>query len=163
MINHQNFRNPPNYATPDGYVLVPDPRYQSAQNGRMGPIQNMAMQQAGTIQTRPVIPAGITTGLEDIRPNEVPSDGTVSLFMMNDYSAVYAKAVNQQGTIDTVKYVPEKPVEQVVQNGSTDFNQLVLSRLDNIEKMIAQNRNKPYYKNYHKNSQNKEEKTDGNA
>lgn len=34
-------------------------------------------------------------------------DGSVSLFPQNDYSAIYAKTWTKDGTIATVKYVPE--------------------------------------------------------
>lgn len=58
------------------------------------------------------VPARIINDPKEIMPNEVPMDGSVSLFPTADYSCVYAKAWNANGMIDTVKYVPEKPETQ---------------------------------------------------
>lgn len=77
-------------------------------------------------------------------PNEVPMDGSVSLFPTADYSCVYAKAWNANGMIDTVKYVPEKPETQPPVQ-SQDVLTAILARLDNIERTLNK-RNKPYNK-----------------
>lgn len=42
----------------------------------------------------------------EITPNEVAMDGSVSLFPLGDYSAIIAKQWNANGTISTIKYVP---------------------------------------------------------
>ena len=47
------------------------------------------------------IPARIINDPKEIMPNEVPMDGSVSLFPTADYSCVYAKAWNANGMIDT--------------------------------------------------------------
>ena len=86
---------------------------------------------------------------DDVTANEVSMDGTVSLFPTSDYNAIYAKAWTPEGTIMTVKFVPEQTPNLVVGNkdnpiqASTDA---ILARLDNIEKMLAK-RNKPYNNN----------------
>lgn len=144
MIGHQNMGG---YVTNGGMMTYPQTQQvnypiinQPAQNVRpMTGLQQVATQQ---VQQMPMIPARMTTGLDDIRPNEVPSDGTVSLFMQSDYSAVYAKAVNAQGTIDTVRYVPERPpqAEQPKQVDISDIDK----RLERMEKMIS--KLKPYHK-----------------
>ena len=90
------------------------------------------------------VPARIINDPKEIMPNEVPMDGSVSLFPTADYSCVYAKAWNANGMIDTVKYVPEKPETQhTVQ--SQDVLTAILARLDNIERTLNK-RNKPYNK-----------------
>lgn len=90
------------------------------------------------------VPARIINDPKEIMPNEVPMDGSVSLFPTADYSCVYAKAWNANGMIDTVKYVPEKPETQnTVQ--SQDVLTAILARLDNIERTLNK-RNKPYSK-----------------
>lgn len=98
MINHQNLGNPnQQMQAPPGFMLVPDPRMQS-QQPRMSLGQVMGMNSQTTQPDGPPIPARMTTGLENVRPNEVPSDGTVSLFMRSDYKEIYARAVNSKGT-----------------------------------------------------------------
>ena len=53
------------------------------------------------------IPGRLVNNLDEITPQEVPMDGSVSLFPQNDYSAIYAKTWTKDGTIATVKYVPQ--------------------------------------------------------
>lgn len=49
----------------------------------------------------------------DITPNEVPMDGSVSLFPMADYSKIFAKQWNPDGTIKTTVFVIDaKPANQ---------------------------------------------------
>nr|DAU25858.1 MAG TPA: hypothetical protein [Caudoviricetes sp.] len=90
------------------------------------------------------VPARIINDPKEIMPNEVPMDGSVSLFPTADYSCVYAKAWNANGMIDTVKYVPEKPETQPTVQ-SQDVLTAILARLDNIERTLNK-RNKPYNK-----------------
>lgn len=90
------------------------------------------------------VPARIINDPKEIMPNEVPMDGSVSLFPTADYSCVYAKAWNANGMIDTVKYIPEKPETHNTPQ-SQDVLSAILARLDNIERTLNK-RNKPYNK-----------------
>ena len=49
----------------------------------------------------------IVNRLEDITPNDVPMDGTSGIFPLSDNSAIYVKSRNTDGTIKTIKYIPE--------------------------------------------------------
>lgn len=104
------------------------------------------LQQFSNYNQPPVkrVPARIINDPKEIMPNEVPMDGSVSLFPTADYSCVYAKAWNANGMIDTVKYVPEKPETQPTVQ-SQDVLTAILARLDNIERTLNK-RNKPYNK-----------------
>ena len=72
---------------------------------------------------------------EEIRLNEIPMDGTASLFPMKDDSCIYAKAWGPDGKIQTYRYIREdaEPVEK----GPSEFSQ-VMTRLDKIEQMLGQ-------------------------
>lgn len=76
----------------------------------------------------------------DIAPNEVPMDGSIALFLANDLTCIFAKAWNSQGGIDTVRFVPEKPIQQPATDNN--FQQEIFARLDRIEKEVKR---KPYY------------------
>lgn len=43
----------------------------------------------------------------EIKPNEVPMDGSIALFPKPDFSMIIAKQWSQNGTISTLKFVPE--------------------------------------------------------
>lgn len=105
----------------------------------------------------PITPQGYSnlsgrtiTNPQEIRPNEVLMDGSVSWFPMADGSCVYAKAWGPDGTIQTMRFVPEVPMSDQTVQGPSEFDQ-VMARLDTIEKMVSQRYNKNNYKNYQKN------------
>lgn len=83
---------------------------------------------------RPIMPATLPGRLvanaDEITPQEVPMDGSVSLFPQNDYSCIYAKTWTKEGTIATVKFVPENP-----QNGQPQKSPLEM-RLDRIDQQL---------------------------
>lgn len=105
---------------------------------------------------KPSLPGGQSNTLtgriiqseNDITPNEVAMDGSISLFPLGDYSAIIAKQWNANGTISTVKYVP------VMDEDCTDdepskldaFSEQVNKRFDELEHLLT-NRN-----NYKKNT-----------
>lgn len=97
------------------------------------------------------------TNPQEIRPNEISQDGIPSYFPTSDYSAIYAKAWNADGGIDTIKYVREQPVSEA--QGPSEFDQ-VMARLDKLEQIINQSyqRRQNYYQNNRNYKGNKEVK-----
>lgn len=87
----------------------------------------------------PSIPGRMVGNPQEIRPNEVPMDGTAAFFPMNDYSCIYIKAWGADGNIQTLRFIPEV-VEQAPQ-GPSQFDQ-VMARLDSIEQTISNRYNK---------------------
>lgn len=84
----------------------------------------------------------------EITPNEIPMDGSVSLFPTSDYSKIYAKAWNGNGLITTKTFVLEDTVDnQVNAQGSENFQTEVKNRLDKIEKILSRSQHKPRYHN----------------
>ena len=78
-----------------------------------------------------MIPGRLVANADEITPQEVPMDGSVSLFPQNDYSCIYAKTWTKEGTIATMKFVPEQP-----QNAEQQKSPLEL-RLDSIDQRLA--------------------------
>lgn len=101
------------------------------------------------------IPGRLVNNLDEITPQEVPMDGSVSLFPQNDYSAIYAKTWTKDGTIATVKFVPEQPQAAPQKSPIEERLDKIDQRFDRLEKMLS-NRNKPK-KPYNKSNQVKEE------
>ena len=75
------------------------------------------------------IPGRIVRSEGEITPNEVPMDGSVSLFPAADYSCITAKSWQPDGTIATVRYVPEAAPKE-------DPLAPIVARLDAIEKRL---------------------------
>lgn len=116
--------------------------------------QNPYVQQPNRFQS---IPGRLVNNLDEITPQEVPMDGSVSLFPQNDYSAIYAKTWTKDGTIATVKFIPEQPQMEPQKSPLEERLDHIDQRFDKLEKMLS-NRNKPYRKPH----QNKKEEDTSN-
>lgn len=152
MINQNN----PFYGSA-GFTPMPGTSY-APQNGnyvtQSQTYQNPYIQQPSRFHS---IPGRLVNNLDEITPQEVPMDGSVSLFPQNDYSAIYAKTWAKDGTIATVKFIPEQP--QITPQKSPIEERLdkIDQRFDRLEKMLS-DRHKPR-KPYNKPHQVKEEST----
>ena len=150
MINQNN----PFYGSA-GFTPMPGTSY-APQNGnyvtQSQTYQNPYVQQPSRFQS---IPGRLVNNLDEITPQEVPMDGSVSLFPQNDYSAIYAKTWTKDGTIATVKFVPEQPQMEPQKSPLEERLDRIDQRFDKLEKMLS-NRNKPK-KPYNKPRQVKEE------
>lgn len=82
-----------------------------------------------------VIPGRSIADPAEIKPVEVPMDGSVSYFPTNDGQYIYAKCWSSDGTIVTAKYIrsndPPPTSEPVVTNND------ILERLERIEKLVT--------------------------
>lgn len=130
----------PNYYSPTPTVNTQYNNFQPS------PMQN----QNGGV--RPGIIYGrVVNDPNEITANEIPMDGSVSLFPTSDYSKIYAKAWNGNGLITTKTFVLEEPIN--TQNAAPEadsFQTEIRVRLDKIEKILSRSQHKP---RYHNNSQ----------
>ena len=125
----QNPYNPYNQQYTNSYQQQPDAQ-QMQPNYQQAPVP----QQIKGINGR------VIGNVNEVTPNEVPMDGNISLFPMNDYSCIYAKMWNTDGTIQTVKFIPVvdnvQAAPQAKQLTDEHYNNIV-ERLDKIEQMLA--------------------------
>lgn len=105
-----------------------------------------------------MLPGRQVANADEITPQEVPMDGSVSLFPQQDYSCIYAKTWTKEGTIATLKFVPEQPQAATEQKSPLEERlDRIDQRFDKLEKMLS-NRSKSR-KPYNKINQVKEEQT----
>jgi len=95
------------------------------------------------------IPVGISGRIvpnaESIAANDVPMDGSVAFFPMQDMSQILAKSWNADGTIKTVVYKPfvetpsnlSKANEKLNVGLSDDVTQAFMQRFDDIANRIS--------------------------
>lgn len=78
----------------------------------------------------------IVNSMEEITPNEVPMNGSVSYFPLKNGTRIIGKKWNSDGTIDTVEYELVRPVEKVV---NTDNSQIpsIDEKLDEILSILT--------------------------
>lgn len=118
-------------------------------NGYNDPYRQTPIYGTGMNYQRPSIPGRPVNNLDEITPQEVPMDGSVSLFPQNDYSAIYAKTWTKDGTIATVKYIPEQPQAATPQKSPIEERlDKIDQRFDRLEKILSdrQRPRKPYNK-----------------
>lgn len=87
------------------------------------------------MQRPTVLPGRFIENDNEVRPNEVPMDGSISVFPKRDLSAVILKSWNSNGTIDSVRYVLDIPIQEDPKPDS--FQQEIFSRLDKIEELLV--------------------------
>lgn len=138
-MNNQNFQ-------PAMYPQTTYPQYTGGMYGQTYPpyyTPSLPTQVQSSPPKQNSIPGRLVNNLSEVAPNEVPMDGSVSIFPTNDYSRIYIKAWQSDGTIKTVAYAP------IVSDGTQepeDPTSAILERLDRIEKMVSRNSyKKPYY------------------
>lgn len=71
---------------------------------------------------------------EDIRPNDIPMDGSISFFPLKDGTAIYAKQWTGNGTIATAVYKLDTPPPEPKQ---PTVEEQILTRLDSIEQLLC--------------------------
>lgn len=60
---------------------------------------------------------------DEIKPNEIPSDGSISLFVNDDLGIIYGKRWTNNGTVDNMRFVKYDAEEPQVQNNEESPNQ----------------------------------------
>jgi hypothetical protein len=81
------------------------------------------------------IPGRVVKNPNEIRPNDVPMDGSPSYFPTDDGNYIFAKCWNSDGTIRTVRY---GRIDEAIQESEADISKAILDRLDRIEKALSQ-------------------------
>lgn len=148
--------------------MTPLPSYSNyTMSNPMANMQSIQSQISSLPQANSGILGRMVNNENEITPNEVPMDGGMSLFPKSDYSCIFAKGWNSNGTIRTVKFVPElengepsvieaKVTNSVGQDVLDDLESRFNERFDKLESLIKRNTNhhKSYKKPYNKNNQN---------
>lgn len=145
------------YYNPYGYPTNPAmPAYMP--NTVPNQVPQMQPQQGYSMPTQQFVPKQIHghTVRDDsveIPPNDVPMDGTVSLFPTEDYSCILAKHWTKDGKITTTKFVPVPSDEDYTP--TPGFEDEMRSRMDELKQLIQSN-HRSYNKkpNYSRNKQN---------
>lgn len=155
-MNNPFYSNPGNSYTLGGN-FTPGTSYAPQTGGYIAGKQTQNPYQNQQINRFQSIPGRLVNNLDEITPQEVPMDGSVSLFPQADYSAIYAKTWTKDGTIATVKFIPEQPQMEPQKSPLEERLDRIDQRFDKLEKMLS-NRNKSR-KPYNKINQVKEEQT----
>ena len=75
-------------------------------NQNLQQMQGMGIQNGYPQQFVQAIPGRMIHDIQEVRPNEVPNNGTVAIFPKDDMSCVYVKYLSNVGKIETMTFVP---------------------------------------------------------
>ena len=120
---------------------IPAPTYQPQTSNQSVPTVNQSRPQG--------ILGHMITSPDQITPQEIPMDGSISLFPMQDGSAVIGKFWDSNGQIKTIRFIPENVEQPRQQDPFAAINE----RLDTLESLIR-NQRQNHKGNYRKNNQN---------
>lgn len=146
----QNGFNQPQQMMPVGNYPQNFPANSAVPNPQYSPMRSIG----ANLAMPSMIQGRMIQDISEVQPSEVPMDGSVSLFPRSDYTAIFAKIWDQNGNIQTFKFVPEVEVMPEPEV-DTSFRDEVIGRLENIESIIKRNNGYHRRKNYNK--QSKEE------
>lgn len=115
---------------------------------RFDPYAELRNPQYPQSQSQPYLQGKVISSPKDIKPNDVPMDGSIGLFPLQDYSAIVARAWNDQGTFDTVVYVPDKPkIDDVKPEDPLEtMKKEVFQKFDQLEQLIMDSMTAPTQK-----------------
>lgn len=120
----------------------PYQQYQPNYAGYVPPMPQAPMQTGyapGSFGSKQAITGRVVSKPEEITVQEVPTDGTLAWFPSSDGSCVYAKRWTPDGSIVTMRYIPEHqdtqqkaadPIESINQRLSDMFDMLIDIRDD---------------------------------
>lgn len=117
---------------PSNAYSTHQPKFTGFQNPQ---IMQQPLEQSNQNTLHP--PCKLINILDDITMGDIPNDCKPAFFPVADGSAIYVKSWNNNGKVDTLKYVPEI-MNNSSQNEQMDSvsNEEVMSKLNQIEKMI---------------------------
>lgn len=82
------------------------------------------------------IPGKMITSLKDIKPQDVPMDGTPAIFPTFDGNTIYVKCFDATCDMKTYEYILNPNVQQQLPEQPKDPMAVILDRLDKIEHQI---------------------------
>lgn len=94
------------------------------------------------VQNTPNIPQGImgrtVMSDADIAANDVPMNGSPAYFPRQDGTVIYARQWNPDGSITTVRYIPDVPQQEETEQTPTLLD--IANQLDDIQSILKAER-----------------------
>lgn len=90
-----------------------------------------------TPASKPTIFGKIVQNESQITPNDVPMDGTIALFPLQDFSKIIAKQWTPNGLIQTLEYLPANAKDDNLTVTLDDVMSHMDERLDQIEDLFT--------------------------
>lgn len=112
-FNQGNSRQPMNWNTPTYPMATIGYNYinpMNGQNNNMQPTQNLPQSSVIPIQQQEdgkSFSVRVIKSPDEIKPDEIPMNGEISLFLQDDLNVIYGKRWTNKGTVDTLRFILE--------------------------------------------------------
>lgn len=132
----------PNSVPMFGQVQVPTPTVPGAITQTVQPQQ--VSQQPTFVQGR------VVESEADIKPNEIPMDGSVTFFPKSDYTVVFGKTWTENGTIRSMRFLLEQENAPPAQDKTEKQEQSAINEdvIANVVQQIVQNQFQSFIEQY---------------
>lgn len=110
-----------------GYMQPQMPSYQPPQQ------QNQSQFQ----ESRQGLKGRIVNDIAEVKPNEIPMDGSFCYFPTRDGKKVYVKVWDDDAVLRTFCFIPEEPIIEAKKNEEKTQYETILSRFDDLEAAIT--------------------------
>lgn len=105
-------------------------------NGYFGNPAPMGQPMVNSVQRQMGLYGRMINAVEEVKPQEVPMDGSIGIFPTYDYSKIYTKYWDANGRIQTEVYEKQSGPTETDLSASDPFA-AVMERLDKIEQMLS--------------------------
>lgn len=95
---------------------------------------------------KPVVGRWVSS-FDDIKPRDVPMDGSICFFPQDDYTCIYAMVWGNDGTIKPFRFIPEvnvvqqpvnqEPISDPIKEVLANFTSTMNNRMDALERRIG--------------------------
>lgn len=118
----------------------PQPTQQTAPQ----PVQQPAPQTPQSNTQHHISSARVVVSQDEIKPNEIPMDDSITIFLQDDLNRVYGKRWTNNGTVENLEYVrvdntaqqSAAPAQSFSNEGLDEFRAEVNARFDQMSDML---------------------------
>lgn len=142
------------------YMASPANQQSTVYNSQTYSTQASPLYRPISAPSYPIIVGRMVNQVNDIRPNEVPNDGSIAVFPQSDLSCVYVKYLKADGLIATAKYVLDTSVDKT--SIPSDEYMALESKLNELISLVKTKNNRPYKPNK-RNNPNGTREVNGNV
>lgn len=87
-------------------------------------------------QSHPSLPGRTVDDIKEVKPAEIPMDGTWCFFPLRNGTKVYVKLWDDSGELRTFSFIPEEPIREGQKAEEQSKFDKILTRLDDLEAAV---------------------------
>lgn len=118
------------------------PQNNQPMSGFPSPIQQQpytpsTASQSSQTSPSPALKGRVVGDISEVKPGEVPMDGTFCYYPKRDGTEIYVKLWDQKGELLTFTFIPKEPIVEAQANAEQSKYDEILRRLDDISENLS--------------------------